>query len=150
MSELDEFIAEMQPRLVAELREFHNGDPGLREQLWSHQDPVTLFGAAMRVKSGWAEISEGFRSLASRWSDCTTQDVEIVAAGVSGDLAYTVVFEHSALSIDGVPAEPYTLRVTQVYRRENGEWRVVHRHGDSLPTDQRLPGQITANVTEPS
>jgi hypothetical protein len=37
----------------------------------------------------------------------------------------------------------YTLRVTQVYRRKDGEWKVVHRHGDQLPIDrsQPLPGE---------
>jgi ketosteroid isomerase-like protein len=32
------------------------------------------------------------------------------------------------------PLKPrdYTLRVTQVYRREEGEWKVVHRHADTL------------------
>jgi hypothetical protein len=43
--------------------------------------------------------------------------------------------------VDGGPVEPYILRVTQVYR-EDGEWKVVHRHGDQLPIDrsQPLPG----------
>ena len=47
------------------------------------------------------------------------------------------------MSIDGVPVEPYTLRVTQVYRREHGEWKVVHRHADQALTEQRLPGQAS-------
>jgi ketosteroid isomerase-like protein len=49
------------------------------------------------------------------------------------------------VSIDGVPVEPYTLRVTQVYRREDGEWKVVHRHGDRLSIDQSqsLPGEAS-------
>ena len=64
-------------------------------------------------------------------------------AGVSGGLAYTVELEHTSVSVDGVPVEPYTLRVTQVYRREDGEWKVVHRHGDQIPFDQPqpLPGE---------
>ena len=86
-----------------------------------------------------------FRSIASRWSDCIDQRVELLAAGVSGDLAYTVELEHTSVSVDGVPVEPYTLRVTQVYRREDGEWKVVHRHGDQLPFDpgQSLPGEAS-------
>jgi ketosteroid isomerase-like protein len=28
---------------------------------------------------------------------------------------------------------PRTLRCTQVYRREDGEWKVVLRHADELP-----------------
>jgi len=112
--------------------------------MWSTTDPVTLFGAGMSG-SGWEQVSGIFHLIASRWSDCTDQRVEILAAGVSGDLAYTVELEHTSVSIDGVPVEPYTLRVTQVYRREDGEWKVVHRHGDQLSIDQsrRLPGEAS-------
>jgi ketosteroid isomerase-like protein len=28
--------------------------------------------------------------------------------------------------------EPHTIRVTHVYRRENGEWKIVHSHRDEL------------------
>jgi ketosteroid isomerase-like protein len=90
-------------------------------------------------------VSGIFRFIASRWSDCTDQRVELLAAGVSGDLAYTVELEHTSVSLDGVPVEPYTLRVTQVYRREDGEWKVVHRRGDPISIDQgqRLPGEAS-------
>jgi ketosteroid isomerase-like protein len=132
----------MHPRLIAELEAIHNGDPNPRLAIWSTQDPVTLFGAA-KSGSGWEELSGIFRSIASCWSHCTDQRIDIIAAGVSGDLAYTVGFEHTAVSVDGVPAEPYTLRVTQVYRREQGEWKVVHRHADQVLTEQRLPGEAS-------
>jgi ketosteroid isomerase-like protein len=59
------------------------------------------------------------------------------------DLAYTVGFEHTAVSWDGVPLEPYTLRVTHVYRRENGEWKIVHRHGDRVSIDQSPPAEAS-------
>jgi ketosteroid isomerase-like protein len=32
-----------------------------------------------------------------------------------------------------------TVRVTHVYRREHGEWKIVHRHGDSVPLDESPP-----------
>ncbi len=142
MSEVDDFLAEIHPRLVAELRALHNGDPRPRLAMWSTKDPVTLFGAAMSGR-GWDEVSGIFRSIASRWSDCTDQRVDIVAAGVSGDLAYTVGVEHTSVSVDGVPVEPYTLRVTHIYRREDGAWKIVHRHGDAPPADQSLPGEAS-------
>jgi ketosteroid isomerase-like protein len=144
MTDVDDFLAEIHPRLVAELRALHDGDPEPRLAMWSTKDPVTLFGAAMSGR-GWDQVRGIFRSIASRWSDCTDQRVEILAAGVSGDLAYTVELEHTSVSVDGVPVEPYTLRVTQVYRREGGDWKVVHRHGDQLTIDQgqSLPGQAS-------
>ena len=82
MTDVDEFLAEIHPRLVAELQALHNGDPQPRLAMWSTKDPVTLFGAGMSG-SGWEQVSGIFRLIASRWSDCTDQRVEILAAGVS-------------------------------------------------------------------
>jgi ketosteroid isomerase-like protein len=143
VSDLDDFLAATHPRLIAELHALHNGDPKPQLEAWSTQDPVTLFGAKVPLRSGWDEISGTFRWLATRWSDCTEQRLDLVAAGVSGDLAYMVGFEHIAHSVDGVPVEPYTLRVTHIYRREQGEWNIAHRHADHVPVDQMLPGQTS-------
>ena len=101
----------------------------------STRDPVTLLGAFGVARSGWEEVSETFHWVASRFSNCTAYSFDLIAAGVSGDLAYTVGYEHAEVSLDGGPGEPNTLRVTHVYRREDGEWKIVHRHGDGLATD---------------
>jgi ketosteroid isomerase-like protein len=50
---------------------------------------------------------------------------------VVGDMAYTAGLEHTSASIDSEPRS-YTLRATQVYRREGGEWKAAHRHGDTV------------------
>jgi ketosteroid isomerase-like protein len=98
--------------------------------MWTREDPVTLFGA-WRSGTGWDQVSSVFDALAESFSDCTSYDIEVVAAGASGDLAYLVCYEHSSASINGEPRS-YTLRVTQIYRREHGEWKTVHRHGDTV------------------
>ena len=144
MSELDEFLSTMLPRQLAAERAIHNGELAPRLEIWSTRDPVTLFGAWGPCKSGWEDVSRTFRWVASRFSHNEAYEFELVAAGVSGDLAYTVGYEHSSSSIDGGPAEPKTLRVTHVYRRENGEWKIVHRHGDQLPVDQSPPAETSA------
>ena len=51
-----------------------------------------------------------------------------------GDMAYTAGLEHTSCSVDG-QAGSYTLRATQVYRFEDGEWKVAHRHGDIVASD---------------
>jgi ketosteroid isomerase-like protein len=104
-----------------------NGDPEPRLAMWSTQDPVTVLGA-MKDVIGAEEARQVFRWLATRFSDLTDYRFELVAAGASGDLAYTVGYEHTAFSMDGGPVAPLTLRVTHVYRREGGEWKIVHRH----------------------
>ena len=129
--ETEAFLAEVLPRQRAAEKAIHDGDAAPRTALWSHVDPVTLFGAKLTA-SGWAEIEPAFAEVASWFSDSVAHEWEVVAAGASGDLGYTVGYEHNRVTADGRPAV-YTLRVTHVYRREHGEWRIVHRHGDFPP-----------------
>lgn len=136
MSELQEFLDTFVPRQEEADDALHNGDPEPRMQLWSREDPVTVLGALGVAASGWEEVSETFRWVASQFSKGDGFRLEVIAAGVSGDLAYTVGYEHSMVSRDGGPARPNRLRVTHVYRRENGEWKIVHRHGDGLEADR--------------
>ena len=81
--------------------------------------------------------------MASTFSDVSDFRFDVEVAGVSGDLAYTVGYERFNGSIDGGPVAPMTVRVTHVYRRENGEWRIVHRHGDSTPVDESPPAEAS-------
>jgi ketosteroid isomerase-like protein len=143
MSELDDFLTTALARQIMAEEEIHNGDPEPRLAMWSTRDPVTLFGAGVPVKSGSDELTRIFRWVAARFSNCTAYRFELIAAGVSGDLAYTVGFEHATRSVYGGPVEPATLRVTHIYRRENGEWKIVHRHGDIPPIDQSLPAEAS-------
>ena len=109
----------------------HNGDASPRRAIWSRNNPVTVLGA-WRNASGQAELDALFAHLAESFSDCTSYELELLEAEVFGDVAYTVGFEHTSASVNGVPST-YTLRATQIYRREDGEWKVAHRHGSAPP-----------------
>lgn len=143
MTETEEFLASMLPRLRAADTALHDGDAGLRKTLWSTTDPVTLFGAAM-MTSGWPQIEATFDWLASRFSDCASFEIEVVAAGASGDLAYLVAIEHTTAAIGGAAPTPYALRVTTIFRREAGEWKIVHRHADPLPESATVRDRLVA------
>ncbi len=130
-TEVEDFLDDVLPRQVAAERAIHNGDVEPRLAMWSHRDPVTLFGAVLSA-SGWDELDAAFKTVASWFSDSAEYDFEVVAAGASGDLAYTVGFEHNKVKVDG-QRRTYSLRVTHVYRREDGQWKIVHRHADSPP-----------------
>ena len=136
MGELEDFLTAMLDRQIAAETALHNGDVEPRMALWSRSDPVTLFGAMGMSDAGWDTVSRTFRWVASRFSQCTAYSFELLAAGASGDLAYIVGFERADLSVDGGPPQSTKLRVTHVYRREEGEWKIVHRHGDYVPADE--------------
>jgi ketosteroid isomerase-like protein len=131
MNETEAFLASVLPRLTEADLALHNGDAGSRKAMWSHHDPVTLFGA-VRSGSGWDELGQLFDRLGSQFSNGSYQ-YEVLAAGASGDLAYIVGIEHSSVSVGGAEPEAYELRVTTICRRENGDWKVVHRHADPDP-----------------
>ncbi|MGO4236522.1 nuclear transport factor 2 family protein [Pseudarthrobacter sp. YAF2] len=133
------FLAEILPRQRDMTVALHKGDVAPRIALWSHRNPVTLFGAHISGK-GWADLEPKFRQEALRFTGSTGSEFEVVATGASGSMAYTVGFEHSTAVVDGIPAV-YTMRTTHVYRREGGVWRIIHRHSDLL-ADQGLRGRM--------
>jgi ketosteroid isomerase-like protein len=61
-----------------------------------------------------------------------TFDQEVVAAYATGDLVVLVTIERVRAEVGGLPEQDWSLRVTQVFRREGVEWRLVHRHADPL------------------
>jgi ketosteroid isomerase-like protein len=136
MSERDDFVAWTQSRLREAETALHNGDPGPRLAIWSTREPVSVLGAA-RSAVGQEAVRELFQSLGDVFSNCTSHVYELVAADVVGDIAYTVGYERTQVSINGEPRQ-YVLRSTQVYRREDGEWRVAHRHADTAPESEEL------------
>lgn len=130
MTDRDDFLTWVRTALYDAERALHNGDAAPRRALWSRQEPVSVLGA-WRNAYGQQELDELFESLGRSFSDCTSYAFELHACDVVGDMAYTAGLEHTSASVDGKP-RAYTLRATQVYRREDGEWRVAHRHGDTL------------------
>ena len=140
MTARDDFLAWTQSRLRDAETALHNGDPGPRLAIWSTREPVSVLGAA-RSAVGQEEVRELFYNLAGTFSNLTSSEYEIVAVDVVDDMAYTVGYERTEVSINGEPKR-YVLRSTQVYRREDGEWKVVHRHADAASDSEAISDAI--------
>jgi ketosteroid isomerase-like protein len=118
-------------RQTAAEEAFVLGDAEPRMALWSRQDPVSLAGALGMVEVGWERLAELFPKVAAMFSEVSGFAYEVEVAEVLGDMAYTLGFERFNGSIGDRPVEDVEVRVTHVYRREHGEWKIVHRHGAS-------------------
>jgi ketosteroid isomerase-like protein len=129
VTDKEEFIEWTQSRLRDAEAALHNGDAEPRLALWSSREPVSVLGA-WRSATGQEEVRDLFRMLAETFSDCTSHVYDIVSTEVIGDMAFTAGYERTQASING-ERRRYVLRVTQIYRREDGEWKVAHRHGDT-------------------
>ena len=93
-------------------------------------DPVTLFAARGLCETGIERVTETFDRVASEFSAVRDYAWDLFASETSGDFAYTVAIERYVASLRGEPPAQQELRVTHVYRREQGQWRAVHRHAD--------------------
>ena len=133
---VEAFLGTVMPRLKQEVLALQQGDPGPRMALWSRNDPVTLFGAELSGR-GWGEIEPAFRRLAASFLGGESCEYEVLAAGVSGALGYVVAIERSIAAGGSSGPVQYDLRVTTVFRREGGAWKVVHRHGDPYDESAR-------------
>ncbi len=130
MSERDEFLTWVESDLVDAERAMMSGDDGPRREIWSRVEPVSVLGA-WRNAVGREQLVEAFELLSTSFSECTDYALELISFEVVDDMAYTVGYERISASIDGEP-RTFTLRATQVYRRDDGAWRVVHRHADTM------------------
>lgn len=137
MTEAEEFRSTILVQHIDAERAFVEGNPQPRMELWSRRDPVTLFGAIGMSESGWEQLSQTFDWVVSRFSQVSEFTIDVELVHVGEDLAYVLWFERFNASIAGRAVEPVTVRVTHVYRREEGAWKVVHRHGDNPGSDPR-------------
>jgi len=113
---------------------FINGDPSAWKRDASKRDDVTIMGAWGGYEKGWKEAGARYDAVAGRLKESGARvRVEYLSSGVSGDLAYTVAIERSAVQRVGqdVPVQT-ALRVTHIFRKEEGAWKLVHRQADPL------------------
>ena len=115
--------------------EITNGNPGVYKALYSRRDDITLANPFSRPVRGRQAVSERPDLAASHYRDGESAGVETVSTVVESNLAYTVEVERCRARVDDREDKtPVTVRVTTVFRGEDGVWRPVHRHGDPITT----------------
>jgi ketosteroid isomerase-like protein len=115
------------------LAKFVKGDPEPLKQMYSHRDDVSLanpFGPPVR---GWRQAAETMERAASNYRDGEAEGFDGIAKFVSSDLACLVEIERYRTKVGGsADLTPVVVRVTSVFRREDGAWKIVHRHADPV------------------
>ena len=113
--------------------EITRGNPEVYKSLWSRRNDVTLanpFGPPVR---GWQEVSDRLDLAASNYRDGRDYEFENIATVIAPELAYTVEIERIRARVGGSgELTPLAIRATTVFRREDGNWKVTHRHGDPI------------------
>jgi hypothetical protein len=115
---------------------FTNGDVSLWMPLVSHSEQTSIFGGFGGQETGWSEIGPRYEWASAQFGPGEAKvEFEYLQKHVSGDTAYTVAIERATVSYADKPgAQVHELRVTMIFRSEEGAWKIVHRHGDPLTT----------------
>jgi ketosteroid isomerase-like protein len=118
--------------LHAAMAKVADGDTSAIKQLYAHSDDATSF-------YGWGGYEKGWNAVSQRWDWAGgrfrggTVSYENVTRVATPELAYTTDIETFKVLIQGMDQPvAWSNRVTHIFRREQGEWRLVHRHANRL------------------
>lgn len=118
-------------RFYAALNRMLNGDPGSLADIWSHGANVTTMHPIGGREVGWEQVRNSWEQVA-QLSSAGKVTLEDQLIQTDGDMAYELGVERARFSLAGheVSGE---IRVTNIYRREAGQWKIVHHHTDPAP-----------------
>jgi ketosteroid isomerase-like protein len=117
--------------------EFVKGNAEPYKALFSHGEDVTVANPFFPVTRGWKKVEDRMERAASRWSEGEVTGFENVVKYATADLGYIVEIERFRAKIgDSEEAGDVALRTTSILRREDGHWKIVHRHADPITAEQ--------------
>src|SRR5215211_8945730 len=131
VDDLDQAIEQVQ----LALGEFVKGDPEPMQRMFSHREDASLANPLGLAARGWEQVGATMERAASHLRDGEITGFENVAKHVTPELAYVVWVERAKARVGGTEdVAPIDLRVTMIFRPEEGTWKVVHRHADPITT----------------
>ena len=112
------------------LNKLFTGDAAPMKAIWSHADDVTYMGPTGTKQVGWSQVEPHWDKQAAKklGGKVDAVDVHVTA---SPQLGVAVYYEKGENIIDG-KVQPVSIRVTTTLRKENGQWKVIGHHTDTL------------------
>lgn len=127
----DDEVRKASEQFYAALNRMANGDARPLSDIWSQGAAVTAMHPIGGRQVGWDQVRESFQRVAQIASEGRVKlDDQMIQ--VTGDLAYELGFERGQAKFAGQQVS-LDHRVTNIYRREAGNWKVVHHHTDVSP-----------------
>jgi ketosteroid isomerase-like protein len=128
---VDGEIRHLSDSFYSALNELLNGNSSAMGAVWMQDATVTTMHPLGGMESGWDQVSAAWEQAASAFSAGQIRLLnQQIQAGA--DLAYEVGTEDGEATIAGQQIA-FNHRVTNIYRRSNGEWRIAHHHADLSP-----------------
>lgn len=127
-----EEVRQVSDRFYAALNRGINGDTSEMLDICSHADDVTTMHPLGGRQIGWSEVRATWEMAASAIDGGSVEVNDLQITLLGDDAAYTTGTENASAIVGGTPVS-FSARCTNVYRCEDGVWKVVHHHVDLLP-----------------
>lgn len=126
-----ESVAAATAQFYAALNKLFEGDAKPMQEVWSHADDVTYMGPAGGMQVGWKQVRKSWESQAAlRLGGKIASDGLHIHVG--HDIAVTTGYELGQNTVDG-KVQKVSIRATNIFRKENGRWKMIGHHTDLLP-----------------
>ena len=102
--------------------------------VWSHDDGVSCVHPGWHRLDGWPEVRRSWENIFAN-SRAWTVACEDVRITIAGDLAWVACVEVIRPFGIGDDEAAARMQATNVFLRDDGEWRMVHHHASASPTD---------------
>jgi ketosteroid isomerase-like protein len=114
-----------------------NGDGSEMSAIYEHSDTASAFQPAGEPALGWAAVEGSFAGLSQLVSEAEISPTILQAVG-GEDMGYTIGLERVRAKLAGETIS-FEHRATNVFRKIDGEWKVVHHHID---TDEQVSALV--------
>jgi len=95
------------------------------------RDPASFFGPDGGCANGADGVKSAYDRGAQAFAPGSTGHFEILQREAGGMLAYWTGYQHAEVRMKDKPdAIAMKLRTTEIFRLEDGAWKLVHRHAD--------------------
>lgn len=124
-------VQQANDQFYAALNALFKGDTQAMDAAWSHADDVTCLGPDGKFLVGWDQVRQSWDLHAKTMLGGSIRP-EDVHATTGEDLATVQCFEVGDNIVDGKPVQ-VKLRATNIFRKENGQWKMIGHQTDKLP-----------------
>ena len=133
-------VREASKRFYAALNGMTQGNTGPMGEIWSQGASATTMHPIGGREVGWEQVRQSFDGVGKA---ATGGHIELAdqLIQVAGDMAYELGVERGHISLAGEKVA-IDQRVTNVYRKESGAWKIVHHHSDTSPAMLELLGRL--------
>jgi ketosteroid isomerase-like protein len=127
----EQAVQQAAEKFYTALNNMFKGDLKLMNEVWSHNDDVTYMGPAGGIQRGWNDVFATWEAQAAKnlGGKVEAKNINIT---FGPDLATFTCYEEGENFVNGKP-QKVSIRATNTFRKENGEWKMIGHHTDLLP-----------------